>query len=123
MSRLSCDTQQCILKDPAREQEVNEQHSKKRKSTNTTYSVTTNEVNPEQNRLVAAIINGIQNSSQHKQPQSTQTIRYPTNSSRIIAAENVTNNNNYKGNNKTSVITYDHLGDPLLLRHSNINIS
>ena len=85
---------------------------KKRNTTNTTDSVTTNEVNPKQNRLVVAIINGVQNELK-KQPQSTQMIRYPSNGSQIIVAANVTNSNNYSGKNASKIITYDHLGNPL----------
>ena len=109
-SQLICDTQQRILKDPAIEQAANERHSKKRKTTSTTAPVTTNKVNPEHNRLVAVIINGVQNVSQHKHPQSTLMIQYPSKVSPITAAANVTNNNNSGRNNYTSVITYEHLG-------------
>ena len=47
-------------------------------------------------------------------------IRYPSNGSRSIAAENVTNYNNSGGNNYTSIIIYDHLGKTLCLGHSDI---
>ena len=65
-SRLSCKTQQRILKDPARKHAVNERLNKKRKTTNTTDSVATKEVNPKQNRLAVAIINVVHNSPQYK---------------------------------------------------------
>ena len=122
-SRLSCNTQQHILKDPAIEQAENERHGKKNKTTNTTASVNTNKVNPKHNRLVAAIINGILNASQHKHLQSTLMIRYSPNGSRITLAENVNNDNNSGSKNDTSVITYDHLGRPLLLGTVTLKIS
>ena len=108
--QLILDTQQRILKEPAREHVANERRSKKRKSTSTTAPVTTNKVNPEHNRLVAVIINGVQNVSQHKHPQSTLMIQYPSKVIQITAAANVTNNNNSDRKNYTSVITYEHLG-------------
>ena len=111
--QLNCDTQQRILKYTAIEQAVNERRINKRKTTTTTASFTTNEVNPGQNLLVATIINGLHNASRHKQPQSTQMIRYPSNGSQITAAANVTNNNNSGRKNYTSIITYDNLGNPL----------
>ena len=101
------------MKYPAREQVVNERRRKKRKNTNTAASVTTNEVNPEQNRLVDVIINGVQNSYRQKHPQSTQMIWYPSNGSWITAASNIKNNNNSDRSNDTSIITYDHIGNPL----------
>ena len=68
-SILSCDTKQHILKYPAIEQAVNERRIKKMKTTNKTASATTNKVKPKHNRIVAAIMNGVQNTSRHKQPQ------------------------------------------------------
>ena len=68
-SQLICNIQQYILKDPAIEQAVNERHSNKSKTTNTTASFTTNKVSPEHNRLVAVIINGVRNSSWQKKSQ------------------------------------------------------
>ena len=53
--------------------------NKKRKTTNKTASIDSKEVNPEQNQLVAAIINSVQNSPLKEQPQSTQMIRYISN--------------------------------------------
>ena len=47
-------------------------------------------------------------------------IRYPSNGRRIIAAENITNDNNSNGNNDAIIITYDHLDNPLWLGHSSI---
>ena len=47
-------------------------------------------------------------------------IQYPSKISQITAAANVTNNNNSGGNNYTISITYDHLGNPLLLGQSYI---
>ena len=99
------------MKDPAREQAVNERRRRKIKTTNTTASVTINEVNPKQNPLVSAVINDVQNSSRHKHPQSTQMIQYPSNRSQITAVVNVTNYDKSDDNNVTSVITYDDLGN------------
>ena len=45
-------------------------------------------------------------------------VRYPPNVSQITATENVTNDNNSGGNNNISIITYDHLGNPLRLGQS-----
>ena len=42
--------------------------NKKRKTTNKTASIDSKEVNPEQNQLVAAIINGVKNVSLKEQP-------------------------------------------------------
>ena len=47
-------------------------------------------------------------------------IRYPSNRSQITVATNVTKYNNSGGNNDTSVITYDHLGNPLRLENSEL---
>ena len=48
-------------------------------------------------------------------------IWYPLDSSQITAAEDATNDDNSGGNNDTSVITYDHLGNHLLLWYSDIH--
>ena len=93
---------------------------RKRKTTNTTASVTTNEVNPKQNRLVATIINRVKNVSRQEHLKSTQMILYQSNGSQITVAENWTNDNNFDGNNDTSIIIYDHLGNPLRMGHSDI---
>ena len=98
----------------AREQAVNE------RCTNTTASVTTNEVNPKQNRRLAEIINGGQNASRHKNLQSTHMIRYASNFSQITAAENITNYNKYGSNNDTIIITYEYIGYHLWLGHIEI---
>ena len=47
-------------------------------------------------------------------------IQHPSNGSQITAVENVTKNNNSGSNNDTSIITYDHIGNPLWLGHSGI---
>ena len=47
------------MKDAARKQAVNEWRGKKIKTTNTTTSVNTNEVNHEQNQLIAKINNEV----------------------------------------------------------------
>ena len=111
--QLCYDNQQLILKYPSREQEVNERPIKKRKTTNTTASVTTNEVNPEKNRFFAAIINDVQNSSLKKTAAINSDYLDPSNGSPITAAENTTIDNNSSGNNDTSIIKYVHLGKQL----------
>ena len=47
-------------------------------------------------------------------------IQYPSNGSQIKAAEKVTNDNNFSSNNDTSIITYDHFGNTLILGYSEI---
>ena len=76
------------------------------KTTNTTASVTNQKVNPEQNRLIAAIINGVQNESQQEQTQSTIT-RYPKTGSRPTVVANYTSDNKSEGNNGISIITHE----------------
>ena len=47
-------------------------------------------------------------------------IRYSSNGSQITASENVTNYNISVGNNDTSIITYEHLDNPLWIGHSDL---
>ena len=66
---IICDTQHRIMNDSDRSKAVNERRDKKMRTTNRTASVPTKEVKPEQNQLIAAIINGVQNIFQKEQLQ------------------------------------------------------
>ena len=57
------------MNDSDRSKAVNERRDKKMRTTNRTASVPTKEVKPEQNQLIAAIINGVQNIFQKEQLQ------------------------------------------------------
>lgn len=64
-----------------------------------------------QNRLVAAMINGIVNASRH---ESSSTVQYPHNGhNATIAATSTQNRQPSSNESTTSAVTFDHLGNPL----------
>ena len=106
-AKLSQETQQRILNDPARAAAV-EQRRKKRK---TSAVETASSTQDEQNRHVAAIVNGVINASRHE-AQDSQSVRFPVNgSSRSTQAVQRSNTPTNTGSDDVSVITYDHNGN------------
>lgn len=104
--RLSYQTKNRISNDPRRLEAVQNDRNQRRRINQSSTS------EAERNRIVAAIINGVQNSSRHESQQTTnpnRSIKYPTNGSR-----NVSSLHSVSGGTNNTTRTYDHNGNPTL---------
>ena len=68
----------------------------------------------EENRMVAAVINGVTNALRHLASQSTPPISFPQNGRAISASSRRTNaSSSSQATDDASTITFNHLGNPL----------